>query len=190
MTYEVSVVHAPVSLVKTNVCLWDQKKQSFLTLAKENQSPLGLYRNPPTFFFTNPHFVLLISDRCFVLISPQRFRVRHFWEAHVQSWPHMSSAWNCFVYNSEHKLDSSDYYILNMDIFLSKTHWFTTEGLCSPLGAVWDTFFFIEGRFLFQVFWTEAMQHPLTEMIELERSKTNFNITPTGFIWKKKVIYT
>uniref|UniRef100_A0A671KJW9 Uncharacterized protein n=1 Tax=Sinocyclocheilus anshuiensis TaxID=1608454 RepID=A0A671KJW9_9TELE len=69
MTYEVSVAHAPVSLVKTNVCYEEQRKQSFLTLAKENQSPLGLYRNPPTFFFTNPRFVLLISDHCFGLIS-------------------------------------------------------------------------------------------------------------------------
>ncbi len=41
-----------------------------LFTAKENQSPLGLYRNPQTFFFTNPHFVLLIGDRCFVLLSP------------------------------------------------------------------------------------------------------------------------
>ncbi len=28
--------------MKTNVCLLEQRKQSFLTLAKENQSPLGL----------------------------------------------------------------------------------------------------------------------------------------------------
>ncbi len=59
------------------VCLWDmqeQRKQSFLTLAKENQSPLGLYRNPPTFFFITPRFVLLIHDRRFVLFS---LRIRH-----------------------------------------------------------------------------------------------------------------
>ena len=68
--FEVSFAHTPVSLVKTKVCLQEQRKQvSLLTLAKENQFTLGLYRNPPT----NPHFVLLISDRCFVLIH-----VRHF----------------------------------------------------------------------------------------------------------------
>ncbi len=45
----------------------EQRKQSFLTLPKENQSSLGLNRNPPIFFFTNPRFVLLIRDRRFVL---------------------------------------------------------------------------------------------------------------------------
>ncbi len=49
------------------VCLQEQRKQSLLTLAKENQSPLGWYPNPPTFLFTNPCFVLLIHDLCFVL---------------------------------------------------------------------------------------------------------------------------
>ncbi len=47
-------------MLVSRVCLQEQKKQSFLTLAKENQSALGLYRNLPTFFFTNPRFVLLI----------------------------------------------------------------------------------------------------------------------------------
>uniref|UniRef100_A0A8C1PEY1 Sodium/mannose cotransporter SLC5A10 n=1 Tax=Cyprinus carpio TaxID=7962 RepID=A0A8C1PEY1_CYPCA len=45
------------------------KEESFLTLARENQSPLGLYRNPLPFFFTNPWFVLLICDQRFVLFS-------------------------------------------------------------------------------------------------------------------------
>uniref|UniRef100_A0A671L818 Fibroblast growth factor receptor n=1 Tax=Sinocyclocheilus anshuiensis TaxID=1608454 RepID=A0A671L818_9TELE len=36
----------------------------------------------------------------------------------------------------QRKLDSSDYYVLNMDIFLTKTHRFATGGLCSPPGAV------------------------------------------------------
>ncbi len=49
-------------MLVSRVCLQQQRKQSFLTSAKENQSPLGLYRNPPTFFFTNPQFVLLIRD--------------------------------------------------------------------------------------------------------------------------------
>ncbi len=69
MPPDVGVAHAHVSLAKTNVCLQEQRKQSFLTLPKENQSPLGLYRNPLTFFFTNPRFVLLIRDRHFVLFS-------------------------------------------------------------------------------------------------------------------------
>ncbi len=77
MPLDVGVGHARVSrkrlktfvLVK-NVCLQEQRKQCFLTLAKENQSPLGLYRNPLTFFFTNPGFVLIIRDWCFLLFSP------------------------------------------------------------------------------------------------------------------------
>ncbi len=32
----------------------------------------GLYQNPPTFFFTNPRFVLLIRDRRFDLFSLHR----------------------------------------------------------------------------------------------------------------------
>ncbi len=46
MPPDVGVAHARVSLAKTNVC---SQEQRLLTLAKENQSPLGLYRNPPTF---------------------------------------------------------------------------------------------------------------------------------------------
>ncbi len=54
-------------MIVSQVCLQEQSKQSFLTLAKENQSPLGLYRHPLTFFFTNPRFVLLIHDWRFFL---------------------------------------------------------------------------------------------------------------------------
>ncbi len=51
------------------VCLQEQRKQSFLTLAKENQSPLGLYWNPPTFVFRKSSFCASISWPvfCFVL---------------------------------------------------------------------------------------------------------------------------
>ncbi len=49
---------------------------SFVT-AKKNQSPLGLYRNPPTVFFINPCYVLLIRDQCFVFLSPLPFCIRH-----------------------------------------------------------------------------------------------------------------
>ncbi len=55
-------------MLVSRVCLQEKRKQSFLTLAKENQSTLG-NRNPPTFFFTNPNFVLLIRDRHFVSLS-------------------------------------------------------------------------------------------------------------------------
>ncbi len=48
------------------------KEAKFPYFTKGNQSPLGLYRNPPTFFCTNPRFVLLICDRRFVLFSLRR----------------------------------------------------------------------------------------------------------------------
>ncbi len=58
-----------IDMLVLQICLQEQRKQSFLALAKENQSPLGLYRNPLSFFFTNPQFVLLTHDRHFVLFS-------------------------------------------------------------------------------------------------------------------------
>ncbi len=61
-------------MLVSRVCLQEQRKQSFLTLAKENQSPHDLYLNPPTFFFINPRFVLLIHDRHFILFS---LHIRH-----------------------------------------------------------------------------------------------------------------
>ncbi len=57
------------------ICLQEQRKQSFYALEMENQSSLGLYQNPHTFFFTNPRFVIVICDGCFVLFSLPRFRV-------------------------------------------------------------------------------------------------------------------
>ncbi len=124
------------SLPRTNVCLQEQRKQSFLTSAKENQSPLGLYWNPLTFFFTNPRFVLLICDWNFVLCSPVCFRVRHLSPAHAQRIRLTSSAGTAFncecAYDSYWKWEKSVYNILNMNIFVTKTHRFTTGGLYSP----------------------------------------------------------
>ncbi len=50
------------------VCLQEQRKQIFLTLAKEKQSPLGLSKFSNIFLY-NPYFVLLIRDQCLVLLS-------------------------------------------------------------------------------------------------------------------------
>ncbi len=61
---DVDTVHA--SLAKTNVC---SQEQSFLTLAKETQSPLGLYWNPLTFFFYKSSFCAPIHDQHLVLFS-------------------------------------------------------------------------------------------------------------------------
>ncbi len=48
---------------------YDNNRVRFLTLPKENQFPLGLYRNPLTFCFTNPRFVLLIHGFLFCSLS-------------------------------------------------------------------------------------------------------------------------
>ncbi len=53
-----------------------------------------------------------------------------------------------------------------------------------------DACFITDARALFNVFWTVEQKHPPTAMIELRSARTIFNITPTGFVWKKKVIYT
>ncbi len=56
-------------ILVSQVCLQEQRKHRFFTLSKENQSPLGLYWNHPSFSFTNPRFVFLIRDQSFVLFS-------------------------------------------------------------------------------------------------------------------------
>ncbi len=89
--------------VKKCTHMQEQRKQSFLTLPKENQSPLGLYRNPPTFFFTNPRFVLLIRDRRFVLFS---LHVHHLI---TQRQRPMSSAGTASKYDSQRKCEKSVY---------------------------------------------------------------------------------
>ncbi len=50
--------------------------------------------------------------------------------------------------------------------------------------------FIMDARALINMFWTVEQKHPPTAMIELRSVRTIFNITPIGFVWKKKVIYT
>ncbi len=45
------------------------KEAKFPYFTKGKPSPLGLYWNPPTFFCTNPRFVLLIHDVLFCSLS-------------------------------------------------------------------------------------------------------------------------
>ncbi len=54
----------------------------------------------------------------------------------------------------------------------------------------YDACIIIDARTLFDVFWTVEQKHLLTAMIMLRRARTIFNITPIGFVWKNKVIYT
>ncbi len=149
------------------VCLQEQKKQSFLTLAKKNQSPLGLHGKPQTFFFTNPRFVFLIRDWCFVLLSLSSTLLR---SSLITEWK-----WEKSVYN-----------VLNMDIFLTKN---TTGGVYSPPEPC-EACFIMDGCTLFDFFWTVEQKHPFTAIIKLGRARIIFNIALIGFVWKEKVIYT
>ncbi len=128
------------------LCLQQQWKQSFLTLPKENQSPLGLYRNPPTFLFTNSRFMLLICNWCFVLLATNH-RCVHYTHVlhHPPEWiPPMA------VSRSERKIFIL---FLNMYIVPTKIHWFATGGFCSPPEPC-EARFNLEGCALFDYFWT------------------------------------
>ncbi len=76
------------------------------------------------------------------------------------------------------------YNVLNMDNFLTKTHWFTTGGLYSPHGAVWGTFYHGSNRFI------RLLKNTPTYIIKHGRAKTLLNINPIVLVWKKKVIFT
>ncbi len=53
-----------------------------------------------------------------------------------------------------------------------------------------EAYFIMDAHALFDVFWTVEQKHPPTAMITLGIARTIFNITPIGFVWKKKVMYT
>ncbi len=161
-------------MLVSQVCFQEQRKQSFLTLTKENQSPLGLYRNPPTFFFTNPRFVLLIRDQLFVLLSVLRasaFVTNHrcIHCAYVLRHPPGTAS----AYDSKEKWEKSVYNVLNMDIFLTKMHGFATGGLYSPPGSMWGTFYYGWMRFISLLLdcWTKT---PAYCHYKAWKSKDNF----------------
>ncbi len=167
-------------MLVSRVCLQEQRKQSFLTLAKENQSPIGLlYRNPPTFFFTNPRFVLLIRDRHFVLLSLLRasvFITNHHRIRDAYGLRHLYDMYDLSISN-----------IVNMDIFLIKMHRFAT-GVFYPRSHLRRIYYGCT-RFIWRLLdcWTKTPTYPHSNAW---KSKDNFYITPIGFVWKKKVIYT
>ncbi len=47
--------------------------------------------------------------------------------------------------------------------------------------------FIMDAHALFDVFWTVEQKHPSTPILFLKRARNNFNVTPIGFVWKKKV---
>ncbi len=149
--------------------LQEQRKQSYLTLAKENQSPLGLISKSSGIFLYKSSVCASNSGPafCFVL-SPRP----------------TSSAGTASAYDSQQTWEKSVYYVWNMDIFLTKLHWFATGGLYSPPGAVWGMFYY---ECVLYLTCFGLLNRNTSAMITL---RTIFNITPIGFIWKKKVLYT
>ncbi len=87
----------------------------------------SLYRNPPTFFFTNPCFVVLIHDQHFVLLSLLHASV--FVTNHHRM---------CDTYILRYPYDLSIYNILNMDIFLIQMHQFSTGVLPCEAHIIMD----------------------------------------------------
>ncbi len=126
----VGVAHAPVRYASFVSLFTGAKEAKFPYFTKE-KSPLGLYRNPPTFFFTNPRFVLLICDWCFVLLSlicasTLVTNHRHMHDAYI-----LHPEWLARMTVSRSEKKSVDN-VLNVDIFLAKTHGFPTRGPYSP----------------------------------------------------------
>ncbi len=115
-------------MLVSRVCIHEQRKQSFLTLAKENQSPLGSYRNPPTFFNSNPHCASNSWLAFSFVLSPRSSLI--------------TQCWNAFRLPQSAEVIKKCYYVWNRGIFLTKTHGFATGGLYSPTGAMWGTFYY------------------------------------------------
>ncbi len=53
-----------------------------------------------------------------------------------------------------------------------------------------EAHFIMDVYALFHSFWTIDKKHPLTPIVTFWGVRTMFYITPFGFVWKKKVIYT
>ncbi len=129
---------------RKNQRLQEQRKESFLTLAKENQSPLGLFRNPLTFFFTNPRFELLIRDRLlFCSLSVALPCLSLITGAYTTHTSYVISK-NSFCLRQLEEVKERCLYCFNKDISI-KTHGFARGGLYSPpelceatpIGFVW-----------------------------------------------------
>ncbi len=162
----------PWDMLVSRVCLQEQTKQSFFTLPKENQSPLGLYRNPPIFFFSSFCAFNLWPAFCFA-VSPPDFHVRHESPAHAWRIRPTSSAGTACMYDSQQKWEKSIYNVSNMDIFLTKMHGFATGGLYSSPGAVWGTFYYRCACFIWRLLdcWTKT---PTYSHSNACKSKENF----------------
>ncbi len=73
--------------------------------------------------------------------------------------------------------------------FLQKHMDSLQEAFIHPLEPC-EARFIMDAHTLFNVSWTVEQKDPPMPMIELRSARTIFYITPIGFVWKKKVIYT
>ncbi len=94
-----------------------------------------------------------------------------------------------YTYDSRRKWEKGVYNVLNMDIFLTKTHWFAQEAFIHPPEPS-EALFNMDGCALFDVFWTVEQKHPQIAMKTLGKARIILYITLIGFVWKNKVIYT
>ncbi len=157
---------------------------------KENQSPLGLYRNPLTFFFTNPRFVLLIHDWHFVLFcflsielpcsslitgawaTPASYVIRRngfrLWRiAEVRKWCLYRFKYGYFSYKNA-------WIRYRRPLFSSRSH---VRRVLIWMDALYLTTFGLLKK-----------KTPAHAIIKIGRARKMFYITPIGFLWKKKVI--
>ncbi len=112
-----------------------------------------------------------------------KVRKRSFSEAHARRLRHPPERFPSTTVSGSENLFN---YIWNMDIYLTKSHGFTTRGLYSPPGAAWGMFYYGCSHFISRLLscWQQTPSYP-TERLGGDR--TMFNITLIGFFWKKKV---
>ncbi len=91
------------------------------------------------------------------------------------------TSYRCIWLSSFRRIQSELYYKLSWLFQALSLQW---------VGVSVQHIFIMDARALFDVFWTFEQKHPPTAMITLGITRTIFNITPIGFVWKKKVIYT
>ncbi len=100
-----------------------------------------------------------------------------------------SSAWNDFRVRRIAEVREKCLLRLKYGFFLQKLMDSLQEAFIHA-PELCEARFIMDALALFDVFWTVEQKNPLTAMITLRKARTIFNITPIGFVWKKKVIYT
>ncbi len=155
--------------MRTNLYLQEQRKQSFLCLAKENQPPLGIHWNPPTFFFTNPRFAIGVLFCSLLCASIRHFSLQLMHTLHPTS---ATLLWMCV----QQLVEARDYglYIFKYGYYSYKTALIPfRRPLLTPLSHVMQFFMMDECTLL-----DFKISKPIYSIIKLGRARTFFNTTP------------